>query len=84
MITFFIIPKTKLDNLRISLSRATQKCALCAHYKTVHFFHTAKFARVKANITQSQNKYCLRNNLSIISTPKSIPWKQPPFTVVGP
>ena len=52
--------------------------------QNIEFFDIAKFARVKANITRSQNKYCLRNNLSIISTPKSIPCKQPPFTVAGP
>ena len=60
------------------------KCALCAHYKVSNFAHSAKFARVKANLNQSQNKYCLRNNLSITSTPKSIPCKQPPSTVAGP
>ena len=63
---------------------ATQKRAHCAHNKVTYFAHTAKFARVKANLNQSQNKYCLRNNLLIISTPKSIPCKQPPFTVTEP
>ena len=64
--------------------KAIQKCALCAHNKVTNFAYSAKFARVKANINQSQNKHCLRNNLAIISTPKIIPCKQPPFTVAGP